>query len=334
MYRCGAKLRDGQACRRAVRYPGGKCSLHSGATNGDRVRAGLGIASVLVGSVLITLGSVANYGPFRSSLLVSGAILGFTGLGLGMAALSARLRRNSIATEEELQVALGVAPLEVSESATTDEGEKKGDLAEQSGPATGDPTDIDDELGVPAQTRPKSAPSHGSGTEVGLSYPLANLIRLTQRQSDGNARIVTRYYAQGHIQASSTFIISMIVALIGFALAVTAIYGYISNPDDVTGPIVTGAVSAVTEVVGFLFFRRADAARQLMIELIDRLRTDRADEQKAINSLILVDEIRDTCLQDAVRAALIIQLGGLQSSLEAVQLTASKLDEKPEHPRH
>ncbi|MEU6646201.1 hypothetical protein ABZ863_27155 [Saccharomonospora sp. NPDC046836] len=75
------------------------------------------------------------------------------------------------------------------------------------------------------------------------------LAETLHQYSDGNARLIVKYYTHAHRQASISFMLGIAFAVIGFAIFGAAAVSYLRNPDQVGGAI----VAAVAGAVGFLF---------------------------------------------------------------------------------
>ncbi|WP_167402538.1 TRADD-N-associated membrane domain-containing protein [Micromonospora viridifaciens] len=155
---------------------------------------------------------------------------------------------------------------------------------------------------------------------------LSGLAELTRSQSDGNARLIIKYYAQGHRQASVSFTLSMIFAVAGFAIAVLAVVIYILKPSSLAGSVATAAVGAVTELVSVLFFRRADRGRDLMMELVDKLRDDREREARFIGALSVIEKVDSPAMKDALRAAAVLRFTESPVSAGDLATLASSVD--------
>ncbi|WCN84284.1 TRADD-N-associated membrane domain-containing protein [Micromonospora sp. LH3U1] len=144
------------------------------------------------------------------------------------------------------------------------------------------------------------------------------LAEIAQQQSDGHARLIVKYYAQGHQQAFVTFIASIAFAVVGFGVIIAACVYLLTHPKDPEPAAISGAVGLVTQGVGYLFFRRADNARGLMMQLIDKLRDDRDREIKFIAGMVSANSIVSPSLRDAVKVATAVQLAGVSMSPEQI----------------
>ncbi|GAA1937536.1 TRADD-N-associated membrane domain-containing protein [Amycolatopsis minnesotensis] len=125
---------------------------------------------------------------------------------------------------------------------------------------------------------------------------------------------MVKYYAHAHRQASISFMLSIAFAVIGFAIFAAAAVSYLRNPDQVGGAIIATVAGAVNEAIGFLFFQRADKARDLMVTMIDRLRTDREADRQFVSALGVIDQIENPAVQDSLRAAIATQYAGCSST--------------------
>jgi hypothetical protein len=132
------------------------------------------------------------------------------------------------------------------------------------------------------------------------------LATLTRDYSNGNARLAVRYYLQGYRQASVSFILSMVFAAAGFVIVGIAVVGYIVQPTQWAGAVVTAVAGAMNEAVGVLFFRRADKGRELMMSLIDRLRDDREREVDFVSAIAMMNQVESDSLKDVLRVATVL----------------------------
>jgi hypothetical protein len=158
---------------------------------------------------------------------------------------------------------------------------------------------------------------------VGNNDTSAMLATLARQYSDGNARLIIKYYAQGHRQASVSFILSMVFAVAGFVITAVAVVGYILRPGELTSTVVTGTSGAIAETVSVLFFRRADKGRDLMMGLVDKLLTDREQESKYIGAIALLDEVGNSRIKDALRAVTILGFTGSSISVDQLVTLAN-----------
>ncbi|MCG3755817.1 hypothetical protein [Amycolatopsis sp. Poz14] len=136
------------------------------------------------------------------------------------------------------------------------------------------------------------------------------LAETLREHSDGNARLIVKYYVHARRQTAISFMLSISFAVIGFVVFGLAAASYLHNPDQAGGAIVATVAGAVNEAIGFLFFQRADKARDLMIAMIDRLRTDREADRQFISALGVIDQVQNLAVQDSLRAAIAIQFAG------------------------
>ena len=97
-----------------------------------------------------------------------------------------------------------------------------------------------------------------------------------------------KHYAQGHKQAATSFYLSMIFAIVGFGIIAVALVQFLQQPQQSIPAGITGSVGVINEVLGVLFFRRADKARQLMMQLIDKLQAEFRD--KGLDRVNISDE--------------------------------------------
>lgn len=150
----------------------------------------------------------------------------------------------------------------------------------------------------------------------------AALAEVASRQADGHARLIVKYYAQGHQQAFVTFVSSVVFGIAGFGVVIAACIYLLTHPKDPEPAAISGAVGLVTQGVSYLFFRRADGARSVMLKLIDKLRDDREKETRFIAGLMAGEGIGSVVLRDAVRAATAIQYSGSSYTPEQLSLIA------------
>jgi hypothetical protein len=283
-------------------------------------------------SVSIAINATATSPVSIIGIIGSCAVAAF-GLLCLIVGVSELLKRRSYAVESEIRDALGV---EVPQSEVADD-----DLLDDAIASTGDETPSGDAEGHDARRHSDRDTADGShatsryAQNIFVTFkegnPADTLKEFVLNQSDGNARLVIKYYAQGYLQASLTFFLSIVVALAGFALACLAIVSFLRDPELTPVAVVTAVVSAVTEIVGFLFFRRADKARDLMTRLIDKLREDRRSERDYISSLVLIDSINSAELQDALRVAVVSKFADTSVKMaEIEQLAARAVQSAPE----
>jgi hypothetical protein len=188
-----------------------------------------------------------------------------------------------------------------------------------------DPAEAPGETGDAGAVRPVSEPrstvSQNGDFVVTIhdgGGPLAEMARL---QDDGHARLITKYYAQGYQQSYISFVLSMVFAVAGFAILTVGVAYGISDHQQVLPAGITSAVGLVNQAVGVLFFRRADKARDTMMQMIDRLRADREKEARLLAGLAAIEQIDSPSLQDALRAS--AALSFIDSNLTLDQLTAA-----------
>ncbi|WP_427921502.1 TRADD-N-associated membrane domain-containing protein [Streptomyces sp. cg40] len=146
------------------------------------------------------------------------------------------------------------------------------------------------------------------------------LTRLAIAHSDGHARLILKYYAQGYSQANLGFISSLGFAVIGFfAILASALSLWFLGAKSAVPISITGFSGAISGAVSFLFFRRADKGRELMMGLIDKLRLDREKELNTLRSLEQMEKFDKGILPDALRAAAALQF--MNSSITLEQLS-------------
>ncbi len=159
-----------------------------------------------------------------------------------------------------------------------------------------------------ALSRPSSdCPEAQRSGQEACAEACAILAKAATHQADGHARLIVKYYAQGHQQAFATFVASVVFGVAGFGVVIAACVYLLTHPDQSEPAGIAGAVGLATQAVSFLFFRRADAARSLMLQLIDKLRDDRKNETRFIAGLLAGEGIGSATLRDAVRAATALQ---------------------------
>jgi hypothetical protein len=219
--------------------------------------------------------------------------------------------------EQEMAIALGLPP-----------GPKRYSESEpKSAESSADPRGEDEQEQTPQPTDRANYAQHVEINVAGerASNEIADLVR---QQSDGHARLVIKYYAQGHAQASISFFLSMTFAVVGFILIAIALVQVLQQPDQPVAAGATGFVGIVNEAVSFLFFRRADKGRDLMMRLIDKLRVDRESEMKFVAGLAAIEQVKSGGLQDALRAAAALAFTGSPLNLEhlAGLVTSGALD--------
>ncbi|MFD0553125.1 hypothetical protein ACFQ0X_31095 [Streptomyces rectiviolaceus] len=154
------------------------------------------------------------------------------------------------------------------------------------------------------------------------------LTRLALEQSDGHARLILKYYAQGYSQANLGFRYSLVFAVVGFiAILMSSLSLWFQNGGSVVPVSITGSVGGISGAVSFLFFRRADKGRELLMDLVDKLRTDRERELNVLRSLAQMDSFEDAELRDVLRTAATLQF--LDSSITLDQLTKFVKSRRP-----
>ena len=320
---CEAQTRTGSLCRNYVRYPWQRCYLHHDrAINVHSVRTNVfltgSVITLCLSAVSAVRGATATEPPSVSDIIVLAALL-VIGILLLILGASEKLKRRSYRVESEIRHALGVEAEypegeEDDDSVGTNESEAvEGQTAGQQGDEA--------TTGTPRRTSRYGENIFVTFKETSSASVLTEFV---QSQSDGNARLVIKYYAQGYLQASLTFVLSVVVALAGFVLACLAIISFLQNPGVTPVAVVTAVVSAVTEIIGFLFFRRADKARELMTSLIDKLREDRKAERDYISTLALIDAIKSVELQDATRVAVLCKFADTNVTLTEIEQLAAR----------
>ncbi|MEV4720027.1 hypothetical protein AB0J94_22740 [Micromonospora noduli] len=158
------------------------------------------------------------------------------------------------------------------------------------------------------------------GNEKEAAETLADVVR---QQSDGHTRLIVKYYAQGYQQAFVSFLASLAFAVVGFGVIITACIYLLLHPAEPEPAAISGAAGLVTQGVGYLFFRRADKARELMLGLIDKLREDRDQEIRFIAGLASTSAIKSSSLRDAVKVAAALTLTGVTMTPGQVESLAT-----------
>lgn len=158
-------------------------------------------------------------------------------------------------------------------------------------------------------------PSRGE-IDVAGSRATSEIADVVRQQSDGHALLVVKYYAQGLTQASVSFVLSMTFSVIGFGLIAIAVIQGIIHPDQALPAGITAVAGIVNQGVASLFFRRADKARELMMQLIDKLRKDREGEMRFVAGLTQIEQVQASGLKDALRASAALAFTGSPMSLE------------------
>lgn len=156
------------------------------------------------------------------------------------------------------------------------------------------------------------------------------IAEVVRQHSDGHTRLIVKYYAQGYQQALATFVASLVFAVAGFGVVVWACVYLFQHPDEPEPAGVLGAVGLVNQAIGYLFFRRADKARELMIRLIDKLREDRDREIHFIAGLASAAAIKTTSLRDAVKVATATALLGVSIPVTELELLAARASDDGE----
>ena len=147
------------------------------------------------------------------------------------------------------------------------------------------------------------------------------LEKLALEQSDGHARLILKYYAQGYSQANLGFRFSLFFAVMGFiAIVASGMSLWLHGNGSVIPTSVTGAAGGISGAVSFLFFRRADKGRELMMDLVDKLREDGEKELNLLRSLEQMEKFESGSLKDALRTAATLQF--LNSSVTLEQLSS------------
>ena len=219
-------------------------------------------------------------------------------------------RRRAKTVEQEMIRALGISenPEKNSPSTSEDLGRVFGD----------NPNEAKGENG-----HDKSGSNQHIEVNIGSSNESSEaLAEIAAQQSDGHARLIVKYYAQGHQQAFTTFIASVAFAIVGFGVIIAACIYLFLHPSEPEPAAISGAVGLATQGVSYLFFRRADKARELMMSLIDRLRQDREREIRFIAGMASTNSIASPSLRDAVRVATSLHLAGTTITPEQVESIA------------
>jgi hypothetical protein len=220
-------------------------------------------------------------------------------------------RRRAKTVEQEMIRALGIGEAPDKTSQTTSE-EQLGRVFRDSPPSA-------------ANDNRQASGGGNQHIEVNIGSDSASseaLAEIATQQSDGHARLIVKYYAQGHQQAFTTFIASVAFAIVGFGVIIAACIYLFLHPSEPEPAAISGAVGLATQGVSYLFFRRADKARELMMSLIDRLREDREREVKFIAGLASTNAITSPSLRDAVRVATSIHLAGATMTPEQIESIA------------
>ena len=317
---CGATTRSGAHCRNRVRFPWQHCHVHRNLTYRPYASLVVLAATIVIVTYLISAGlGTPAFSPLGGLEIFLGICVAIWG---GMrASRSIRFwsRRKISLQERELAQTLGVEPL-------PEPDDEDGD-GKNSGCADGDEEDRKTE--EPPLASADSKVETGSQLvdhqpELGISGydELSRLTRTTSQYSDGKARMVIKYYNQGHRQASVSFILSMTFAILGFIVVAVAVIGYVRNPDQLGTTVVTGVVGAINEVVSFLFFQRADKGRELMMGLVDRLRDDREKERQFAAAIGTIGQVENSGVRDALRAAVTLQFSGASTTLSDITTLA------------
>jgi Cyanobacterial TRADD-N associated 2-Transmembrane domain len=317
---CGAIMRSGAHCRNRVQFPWQHCHLHRNLTYRPYASLIVLAATVVIVTYLISAGlgapAFSLLGGLEIFLGICVAIWGGMQAGRSIRFWS---RRKISLQERELAQTLGVKPL--SEPDDEDSGGKNNGC---------DDGDREDEnlkepslasLDGKVETGERLVDRHPE-LEVSGYDELSRLTRKTSQYSDGKARMVIKYYNQGHRQASVSFILSMTFAILGFIVVAVAAIGYIRNPDQLGTTVVTGIVGAINEVVSFLFFQRADKGRELMMGLVDRLRDDREKERQFAAAIGTIGQVENSGVRDALRAAVTLQFSGASTKFSDITTLA------------
>jgi hypothetical protein len=146
------------------------------------------------------------------------------------------------------------------------------------------------------------------------------LAEFVRQQSDGNARLVIRYYVHGLRHASTSFVFGMVLAVAGLVISAAAVADYIARPHQLAGPVVAAVFGALVEGVGLLFLRRANKGRDLVLKLVDRLLDDRERESCFLGAITVIEQVASLRMKDALRAAAVLKF--TDSSTPPEQLTA------------
>lgn len=126
-----------------------------------------------------------------------------------------------------------------------------------------------------------------------------------RRERAAATRLATKYHDKGLQQATFSFNLSLIFAVLGFVLIVIAVVGALATKQDMaqgTGVSLIGAT--IIEAVAALFFAQSNAARKLMEESFDRLRSD----QNRLEALVLCESIADDRLRSRLQSLLALKL--------------------------
>lgn len=157
------------------------------------------------------------------------------------------------------------------------------------------------------------------GRDKESAEAIADVVR---RHSEAHTRLIIKYYAQGYQQALVTFIASLIFAVVGFGIVIWACIYLFRHPQQPEPAAISAATGLVTQAVGYLFFRRADKARTLMTQLIDKLREDRDQEVRFIAGIASIPAIETSSLRDAVKVAAVSSLLKVPYSISDLEALA------------
>lgn len=259
-------------------------------------------------------------------VLAAVSAVGVSGVAAAVSALSGRLLRTRAENvESELINSLGLADNNdaVDGSKSVNSGANSGTIG----------TDSDDAKASGRGHKESRPPFDQNiflnfGNEKETAETLADVVR---QQSDGHTRLIVKYYAQGYQQAFVSFLSSLAFAVVGFGVIIAACVYLLLHPTEPEPAAISGAAGLVTQGVGYLFFRRADKARELMLGLIDKLREDRDQEVRFIAGLASTSAINSSSLRDAVKVATALTLTGATMTLAQVESLAAHASSSAPH---
>ncbi|MGW3961858.1 TRADD-N-associated membrane domain-containing protein [Amycolatopsis sp. NPDC005003] len=176
--------------------------------------------------------------------------------------------------------------------------------------------DAPDTTGEAAESPDRDVRTGRGEIDVASSRATSEIADVVRQQSDGHALLVVKYYAQGLTQASVSFALSMTFSVIGFGLIAIAVIQGIVHPDHALPAGITAVAGIVNQGVASLFFRRADKGRELMMQLIDKLRKDRESEMRFVAGLTQIEQAQAEGLKDALRASAALAFTDSPMSLE------------------
>jgi hypothetical protein len=181
--------------------------------------------------------------------------------------------------------------------------------------------DVDPESTLGLALDPPPPPEYRPRVLINLENRTSSMLaEFVRQQSDGNARLVLRYYVHGLRQASTSFIFGMVLAVVGFVISAAAVADYIARPHQLAGIVAAGVVGVLVEGVGLLFLRRANKGRDLVLDLVDRLLDDRERESCFLGAITVIEQVSSLRMKDALRAAAVLKF--TDSTIPPEQLAA------------